>query len=132
VWLTIYSYTTKIETMNIVLWIIQIVLGGMFTMAGFIKSTKPKEELAPKMPWVNDFSLTQVKVIGVLELLGGIGLIVPWASGILSILTPVAGACLALTMLGAAVYHLPRKEYKGIVINFVLGGLAAFVAYGRF
>ena len=118
--------------MNIAIWIIQGVLAVMFSMAGVMKSTQPKEKLAEKMPWVNDFPLGVVRLIGVSELLGGIGLVLPWALHIEPILTPIAAAALAFVMVLAAIYHAYKGEYKAIAINFVLGGLAAAVAYFRF
>lgn len=118
--------------MNIALWVVQILLGLAFLGAGVMKSTKSKEDLAPKMPWVNDFSLGTLRLIGVTELLAGIGLILPWATGIAPILTPLAASGLVVIMVLAAVVHARRKEYPGIVANVVLGALALFVALGRF
>jgi hypothetical protein len=74
--------------MNVFLWIVQAVLAAMFVLAGIMKSTQPKEKLAPKLPWVQDFSAGTVRFIGVAELLGGLGLILPAATGIAPILTP--------------------------------------------
>ncbi len=104
----------------------------MFMMAGIMKSTQAKEKLEKNMPWVKDYSATQVKLIGVAELLGGLGLILPWYTGIAPILTPVAAVGLALIMVLAAVYHFQHKEYPGIGINMVLLAIAVFIAYGRF
>ena len=118
--------------MNIALWIVQGLLGAMFTMAGLMKAIQTKEKLAPRLPWVNDYTATQVKLIGVAELLGGIGLILPWALGIAPFLTVLAALGLALTMVFAAIYHLGKNEYPGIGINAVLLVLALFVAVGRF
>jgi uncharacterized membrane protein len=118
--------------MNIAIWIIQGVLAAMFGMTGAMKSTQSKEKLAPQMPWVKDAPLGVVRLVGVAELLGAIGLIAPWASGIQPVLTPVAAAALAFVMVLAAIYHATKGEYKGIAMNFVLGGLAAAVAYFRF
>ena len=118
--------------MNIALWIVQGLLAAMFTMAGIMKSTQPKEKLAANMPWVNDYSATQVKLIGILELLGGLGTIIPWATGIAPILSPIAAAALGLTMVGAGIYHIGKGEYKETGFNAVLLLLCAFVAYGRF
>jgi len=118
--------------MNTALWIAQGIFGAMFIMAGIMKSTQPKEKLAKNMPWVNDYSPTQVKLIGLSELLGGIGLIVPWYFGILPILTPIAAAALALVMVFAAIYHFNHKEYPGIGVNFFLFAGVLFIAYGRF
>lgn len=118
--------------MNIALWVVQILLGLAFGMAGVLKSTKPKAELAPKMPWVDDVSTGTLRLIGVSELLAAIGLILPWATGIAPILTPLAAAGLVVIMVLAIVVHARRKEYPGIVFNIVLGALALFVALGRF
>jgi len=121
--------------MNIALWIVQILLALVFLMAGFMKATQSKESLIEKsdhMAWVEDFSSGTIKYIGVLEILGAIGLIIPAVTGIFPMLTPLAAAGLALTMVGAAVVHIRRKEYSGLVGNLVLFLMAAFVAYGRF
>jgi uncharacterized membrane protein YphA (DoxX/SURF4 family) len=118
--------------MNIALWIVQGLLAAVFLMAGFMKASKPKEDLAAQMAWVNDFSANTVKTIGILEILGAIGLILPLATGILPWLTPVAAVGLVLTMIGAAITHARRKENAMIGMNVMLLVLAAFVAYGRF
>jgi len=118
--------------MNIALWIVQALLALAFGMAGAMKSTQPKEKLAAQMGWVNDFSASNVKLIGVLELLAAIGLIAPLLTGILPWLTPLAALGLVLTMVGAMVTHARRKENSALGINLVLLLLAAFVAYGRF
>jgi len=118
--------------MNTALWIAQGLFGAMFIMAGMMKSTQPKEKLAKNMPWVNDYSATQVKLIGVSELLGGLGLILPWYLGIVPMLTPIAACALGLVMVLAAIYHFNHKEYPGIGVNFVLLAGMVFIAWGRF
>lgn len=118
--------------MNIAIWIIQGILAAMFGMAGVMKSTQPVAKLSEKLPWVNDFSPAIVRLVGISELLGAVGLIVPWATGIEPILTPIAAAALAFVMVLAAVYHAVKGEYKAIAFNFVLGAMAVAVAYFRF
>ncbi len=118
--------------MNIVLWIVQSILAVAFVVAGVMKSTQPKEKLKPNLPWVEDFSIGTVRLIGVSELLGGLGLILPAATGIAPILTPIAATCLAVVMVLAAVTHIRRKEASGIAVNAVLFLLCVFVAWGRF
>lgn len=118
--------------MNTALWIVQALLAIAFLMAGAMKTFQPKEKLAEKMGWVEDFSQGQIRTIGILEILGALGLILPALTGILSWLTPLAAAALALTMVGAAWVHLRRKEYGNVVVNIVLLLLNLFVAYGRF
>lgn len=118
--------------MNTALWVIQIVLALMFGMAGVMKLSKSRAELQPRLPWVEDFSDGTVKFIGAVELLAAIGLVLPAATGILPWLTPLAAAGLAVVMVLAAITHLRRKEFQGIVVNVVLFALAAFVAWQRF
>lgn len=118
--------------MNTALWIVQILAAIAFGMSGFMKVVQPKEKLLTNMQWVEDFSPNIIKGIGVLEVLGALGLILPALTGILPVLTPIAGVGLVLVMLGAAYTHLRRGEMPMIAINLVLLALAAFVAYGRF
>ncbi len=67
-----------------------------------------------------------------LLVLGGIGLILPWLTGVLPWLTPLAAAGLAVDMLLASGFHLTRREYRAMGGTIVLLVLAALVAYGRF
>jgi uncharacterized membrane protein YphA (DoxX/SURF4 family) len=118
--------------MNVALWIVQILLTLAFGMAGLMKITQPKENLAQNMGWVEDFSQDIVRTIGTLELLAAVGMVLPMLTNILPWLTPAAGVGLVLLMVGAALTHLRRQEPQMIVVNLVLLALAAFVAYGRF
>ncbi|MCB8941783.1 MAG: DoxX family protein [Ardenticatenaceae bacterium] len=117
--------------MNIALWIVQGLLAAAFLMAGGMKMAQPKEKLAQNMAWVEDFSQNAVRTIGLLEVLGAIGLILPLALKIWPVLTGVAAIGLVLTMIGAAITHTRRGEMPMLVPNIVLGALAAFVAVGR-
>lgn len=118
--------------MNITLWIVQILLALAFAMAGAMKVTQPIEKLANNMGFVQDFAPWTVRLIGVLELLGAIGLILPAITGIWPWLTPLAGGGLVLTMVGAMITHARRGEFPSIGVNLVLLLLALFVAFGRF
>lgn len=118
--------------MNVVLWILQWLLAVAFTVAGVLKSTQPKEKLTPQMPWVEDFSPATVRFIGVVEILGALGLVLPTLTGIAPILTPLAATGIAVIMLLAAGVHARRKEPSGIATTLVLLVLAAIVAWGRF
>ena len=118
--------------MKVFLWIVAAVLAAAFVLAGLMKATQPKDKLEPRLPWVEDFSAGTVRLIGVAELLGGLGLILPAATGIAPILTPIAATCLAVVMVLAAITHIRRKEPSGVAVNAVLFLLAAFVAWGRF
>ena len=118
--------------MNVFLWIVQAVLAAVFAMSGAMKTTQPKEKLAPRLPWVEDFSPGTVRLIGIVELLGAIGLILPAATGIAPVLTPIAATGLAIVMVLAAATHIRRKEPSGVAFTAVLLLLAVIVAWGRF
>ena len=117
--------------MNLALWIVQLLAGAAFVVAGLMKTTRPIAALAQRMKWVSQVSPGLVRFIGVAELLGGVGLIVPWATGIAPVLTPVAAAALVLVMILAAAHHIKRHEWPELVPGIVLGALSAFVAWGR-
>ena len=117
--------------MNIALWAIQIIAGLAFILAGFMKVTQPIPALAKNMGWVNSFPAPFVRFIGVAEFLGGLGLIVPAATGILPWLTLVAAAGLAIVMAGAVIYHLQRKELSLVTPSAVLLLLSVIVLVGR-
>ena len=116
--------------MNVLLWIVQIALGVYFILTGFIHYTVPPNLPAP-MQWMYEFPTVFHYIIGTAELLGGLGLILLGVIRIQTWLIPVAAAGLFTIMLGAIVYHLTRAEYQNILMNLILAGAAAFVAYGR-
>jgi MYXO-CTERM domain-containing protein len=117
---------------NVVLWVLQIVLALMFLMAGVMKATQPKDKLVRRLPWVEDYSAGTVRFIGIAEVLGGLGLILPGVIGITPILTPLAATGLALLMVLAALAHRRRHEPKAIAFNAIMFVLAVVVAWGRF
>lgn len=95
---------------TIALWIINILLALVFLSAGAMHAFRPRQALAETMAWTADSSDAMVKTIGALELLGAIGLILPLATGIAPILTPIAAIGLAIVMIGAIATHARRKE----------------------
>lgn len=119
--------------MNIVLWILQVLVGLAFVGAGYSHGFRAEQMKSQQgMQWLGAIPRPLLAFIALCEFLGGVGVILPALTGILPWLTPLAAALLALIMLLAAGFHLPRHEYRNIVINLVLLVLAAFVAYGRF
>jgi putative oxidoreductase len=128
---TLPTPETRSRALHVALWVVQGLLAVAFAMGGLMKVATPIVELAQKMPWVADVPEALVRFIGVAELSGALGLILPAATRVKPILTPVAGAGLVLVMVLASAFHLSRGEPQVLPINFVLGGLAAFVAWGR-
>ena len=117
---------------NIALWILQILAGVLFVMAGITKVTKSTEKLAASAPWVEDFSATQVRLIGLAEMLGSFGLILPGLTGILPILTPIAAVCLVVILVGAVYTQLRRKETGELALAAFLLLASLLIAIGRF
>jgi uncharacterized membrane protein YphA (DoxX/SURF4 family) len=117
--------------MNIALWIVQSLLAAAFLSAGGTKLAKDRGTLLTdaRMGWANDFSAPQIQLIGLADVLGGIGLILPRALGILPVLTPLAASGLALLMGGAAATHLRRKESAAVPATLAL--LSAGLAIAR-
>ena len=94
--------------MNAALWAVQVILAIMFVMAGAMSLMKGKDELAEKMGWVEDLSQPTIRLIGMAEIMGAIGLIAPALTGIAPILTPLATSGLAVVAIGAMVVHVSR------------------------
>lgn len=118
--------------MEIALWIVQGVLAAALLAAGGMKLLRRRQDLQPSLAWVEDFSDAQVNGIGKLEVAAALGLILPAVTGVVTILTRLAASGVVMLMLGAAATHVRRREPSAIVVNAVLLGLAAFVAWGRF
>lgn len=118
--------------MNIALWIVQVLLALVFLMAGTLKATQPIEKLAQRMTWVKAVPSWAVRLIGILEILGAIGLILPIITGILPWLTSLAAVGLGLVMVGAIILHTRQREFPQVGSTVVILILALFVVYGRF
>jgi uncharacterized membrane protein YphA (DoxX/SURF4 family) len=116
--------------MNIVLWILQVLAAVMFLMAGVLHGFQ-QERAKAQLKWPAAVPPGLLTFIGVSEILGALGLVLPALTGILPWLTPLAALGLAIMMLLAAGFHATRREYPNIVFNLILVALMAFVAYGR-
>jgi uncharacterized membrane protein len=119
--------------MNVFLWILQGVVALAFVAFGVTHAFRIEEARArPRMAWMNDIPRGLWTFIGLAEILGAIGLILPAITGVWPWLTPLAALGLGIIMLLAAGFHATRREYRVIGANLVLLALAAMVAYGRF
>ena len=113
--------------MKYALWIVQVLLAVLFLFAGGIKLVSPPESLTGPVPMPIWF----LRFIGVAEVLGGIGLVLPGLLGIRPGLTPLAALGLVIIMIGATVVSLMGGLISVALISLAVGLLAAFVAYGR-
>lgn len=113
--------------MTYALWIIQGLLALLFLFAGGMKLVLPIEEMTKQMPMPGPF----LRFIGVAEIVGALGLILPGLLRIRPGLTPLAAAGLVIIMIGATALTLAIGPVAPALIPLVVGFLAAFVAYGR-
>jgi len=115
--------------MEIVVLILELGLALIFLFFGLSKMILPYEKIEKKVSWAKDYSHNRLKLFGLLEVLGGLGLVLPHQLDILPILTPIAATGLAMIMSGAIAVHLKRDELGMIVINIVLIFLLAGVGF---
>ena len=110
-------------------WIVAGLLALAYLAAGAQKATRSQTKLAEAgMVWAGDFPLPAVRLIGIIELLGAVGLILPPLVDITPVLGPTAAVGLALLQVGAVVTHLTRREPKVLPMNLALLALAAAAA----
>lgn len=119
--------------MDTAVWIVAALLAALFLVTGLAKITQPRLKMAEgPMEWAADVTDGQFRTVGVLELLGAAGLILPAVLGIAPTLVPLAAIGLALTMVGAIVTHLRLGETDRLAVPIVVLALALFVAVERF
>ena len=126
---TIQNRPSKV--LNIILWIVQLLMAATLIWAAYAKWFMPPDKLAAMWPWTSQLSLLLVKLTGVIDFLGGLGLVLPALLRIQPRLTPIAAIGLVLLMICATVFHVSRGEASSIGFNVVFALLAAFVAWGR-
>ncbi len=96
--------------MGILTWVLQFLLAIAFIGAGLMKLSTPKDRLVERMEWARGVTPRGIKLIGIVELLGGVGLVLPALTGVLPWLTTLAAIGLAIAM-GAAIYtHIRLRE----------------------
>jgi hypothetical protein len=120
--------------MNIALWTAQGLLAFVYLTAGGLKVIRAREQLVAtgRLDWMKDHSDAAVKAVGAVEILGALGVILPEATGIARVLTPIAAVGLVIVQIGAMRVHLTRNERQPLPINVILLLLSAFVAVARF
>jgi uncharacterized membrane protein YphA (DoxX/SURF4 family) len=125
----------RLLSLNSALWLLQVVWGFFFAGSGFGKVLLYDNALytaAPKaVAWYAALPQPLIVFIGVAEVLGGIGLILPAMTRVKPRLAPLAAYGLTVTMILAAAFHISRGEYALVPANLVLGGVAAFIGFGR-
>ncbi len=115
------------ETMEMVILVLQIGLACVFLYFGSLKLFLPQDKIEKKVTWANDYPSSRLKLFGFLEVIGALGLVLPTLLDVFPLLTPAAATGLAMVMAGAATVHLRRDEIKMILLNifiiFLLAGI---------
>jgi hypothetical protein len=115
--------------MNVALWVVQGLLAGVFLLTGTTKLVLPREVLEKRMHWAAAWLRWRIKLLGLAEVAGAVGLVVPAAMGVAPVLTPIAALCLAVLMVGAVGTH--RRFRESAVPAVVIGALCLVIGAAR-
>jgi uncharacterized membrane protein YphA (DoxX/SURF4 family) len=126
------NFALKSFNMNTILWIGQVFLAVVFLYSGVCKSVLPEQKLIAKgQTGVAGYAPATIHFIGVCEILGAMGIVLPWLTGILPVLTPLTALCFAIVMLLAAPIHYRLKEPRNVAVNLTILVISLAVAWGR-
>lgn len=119
--------------MNTTLWILQALMAITFLYSGVNKSIFSEEKLVARgQTGVEGLAPPLIRFIGIIEILGSVGLILPWLLNTVPLLTPIAALGFAIIMIPAAVIHSRRHEPKNVLTNVVIFTVCIVIAVGRF
>lgn len=116
---------------NIGIWAAQVIGAALFIMSGAMKLFTPIPDLAAMMPWAGEYSATFVRFIGLVDIAGGLGLLLPSLTRIMPRLTVIAAAACVLLQVLAIGFHAMRGEFEVLPLNVVYIALALIVLWGR-
>lgn len=124
------THVKKSKAWNVVLWVIQVLVAGMFLPIGLMKAATPLAELSKTLPLAEEMPVL-TRFIGISELAGGLGLLLPALLRIRPQLTVLAAIGLTIVMVLAVLFHIWRGEFSALGPGAVLGILSALIAWGR-
>lgn len=116
---------------HLALWVAQVILASSLVWAAGMKLVQPIEKLAAMWPWTDQVPVALVKITGLLDLLGAVGLILPSLLHTRPYLTPIAAIGIIALMIVASIFHIARGEVSLIGVNIAFALIAAFIAWGR-
>ena len=128
---TTLTYPQPGRGLQIGLWVAQVLIAIVFIGAGFVKLSTPIAELSINMPWAGQYPEGFVRFMGLVDLAGGLGIILPALTRILPRLTVLAALGCVVLQVCALVFHLSRGEAMVAPLNLVLLALSLFVLWGR-
>lgn len=117
--------------LNASLWVAQIFIFGSFAAIGAMKLFMPIPELASMWVWTGIFPVSAVRILGIVDIAGGVGVVLPAITRIQPGLTVLAAlGCVAL-QISAMIFHASRGEISALPVNVVLLAFAVFIVWGR-
>lgn len=119
------------RVLNASIWVAQVLACLAFGAVGLIKLFKPIPELAAMWPWTGELPVAVVRGLGLIDLAGGLGLLLPSLTRIRPGLTVVAALCCVVLQVCAAAFHLWRGEAVATPVNAVFFAFVAFIFWGR-
>lgn len=120
------------DWLNTALWVAQVCLCALFLFAGFTKLTKTPQGMASMgWAWAQSMPLGFIRIIGVVEVLGAIGIVLPSLTNIMPALVPAAAVGFVLLQVSAIALHARRGEASNLWFNFILLAASIFIAWGR-
>ena len=128
---TIQAAPASSKLLNIGLWIAQVLVAVAFVMIGFIKLTTPIADLSMMMAWTGEYPEAFVRTIGVIDVAGGLGILLPSLTRIMPRLTVIAAVAATILQVLAIGFHVSRGEAALTPLNFVLLALIVFILWGR-
>ena len=120
------------KALNISLWVAQVLLAASLIWAASLKLFQSTDKLSQMWPWVAQVPNALVKFTGLVDLLGGLGLILPGLFRIQPKLTYIAALCIVALMVVASIFHISRGEASQIGANIAFAAFALFIAWGRY
>jgi putative oxidoreductase len=118
------------KALHVTLWILQTLLSALMLM-GAVMKFMPIEKLSAMMPWTGQVPPTMVRLLGIIDLLAGVGLILPSLLRIKPQLTVWAAWGIVALMVSAIIFHVSRGEASVTGINFIAAIAAGFIGWGR-
>lgn len=116
---------------NILLWVVQLLLTALFVISGMMKLGYPIDKLAALYPWTGQVPAIYVRLLGIVDLAGGLGLLLPALLRIKPTLTVWAAIGIMVLMILATLFHISRGEASVTGFNLVVTLLAGIVVWGR-
>lgn len=128
---TLHSAPPAAKSLRIGLWIAQVLIFAAFTLFGYMKFFTPIDQLAAMWVWPGDVPPWFLRLMGLIDIAGGIGILLPALTRILPRLTVLAALGCVLLQIAAIIFHTSRGELPALPLNAILLPICLFILWGR-